>query len=117
MDSKLEKALEFTNYHLTLEKEKHQARESFNGSCLFYKNKGTFRISYNLITFCKILVDNNQSQNIVLIDENEDPILIENLIEFYNEILEIYLFESKNYYEKYSSLTKKRSVEDIVFDD
>lgn len=117
MDSKLEKALEFTNYHLTLEKEKHQAKESFNGSCVFYKNKGTFRISPNLITFCKTLIDVNQSQNIVLIDENEDPILIENLTEFYDQILEIYLFESNSYYQKHSSLTRKRSVEDIVFDD
>jgi len=117
MDPRLEKALEFANYNLSLERERNQAREDFITKNVIYKNKGTFSVTVDLISFCKLLVDTGNIEDIVLLDDNKDPILIENLPDFYKELLQKYFYHANEYYNTYSTLSKKRSVKDIIFDE
>jgi hypothetical protein len=117
MDPRLENALTFANYNLTLEREKLQAKENFRIGRVIYRNKGQFTITVELLSYCKILIDSDNTEDVVLIDDNENPILIEDLTEFYQLILSQYSIVCNDYYERFSSLSKKRNVEDIVFND
>lgn len=117
MDPRLEKALEFANYNLSLERERNQAREDFITKNVIYKNKGTFSVTVDLISFCKLLVDTDNTEDIVLLDDNKDPILIEDLNVFFKELLQKYFSLANEYYNRHSALSKKRSVKDIVFDE
>jgi hypothetical protein len=45
---------------------------------------------------------------------NSNPILVENLDSFLNEILERYYESTLSYYEEYQNIKSKRSVEKLV---
>ena len=50
MDPRLENALTFANYNLTLEREKLQAKENFRIGRVIYRNKGQFTITVELLS-------------------------------------------------------------------
>jgi hypothetical protein len=61
-----------------------------------------------------MLVDQGRIEGVPLIDSNENPILIENLEDFRDEILDRYYTTTLEYYEQYQELKKSRSVEKLL---
>jgi hypothetical protein len=61
-----------------------------------------------------MLVDQGRIEGIPLIDSNENPILIDNLEDFRDEILDRYYTTTLEYYEQYQALKKSRSVEKLL---
>lgn len=114
MDLRLEKALDFANYQITLANEKQAIKQDFLGHLVHYDHKGKFVISIELMCFCKLLIDSGNTSDIVLIDDNDSPILIPDLQEFYDKILTKYFEKSNKYYSKYTRLTSKKSIGDII---
>ena len=51
---------------------------------------------------------------IVITDDNNIPCMVENLEDFYSEIINKYAIASNNYYTAYASLKTNRSVEKLV---
>ena len=90
MDERLQKALEFGNYTVTLNNQKKLLKEKFIDQCVFYTNGYKFKINQDLITYCKTLIDLGHTADVVLIDTNENPARIEDLNKFLDEILHIY---------------------------
>jgi hypothetical protein len=113
MDERLEKALEFSNYMVTLNNQKRALKEKFYNECVFYDNGGTFTITKEMITFVKVLVDKG-NKDAVLIDDNDLPIMIDNLEKFYEELVTSYFEASNAYYTEYQKLKTKRSVEALT---
>jgi hypothetical protein len=112
MDEKLAKALEFANYTRTIEDQRRLFKEKFFESLIYFKNGGQFTINNVLINFLDVLLKKDESA--ILIDDNNNPIKIENLAEMYREILDLYFQASNDYYTKVTELKNKRSIEKLV---
>lgn len=113
MDERLEKALDFSNFMVTLNNQKRFLTESYEQDIIHYTNGCQFTVNKELICFCKIMLLQEQD-SIVLIDDNSRPLEIENLEEFYNTIMSKYFEASNTYLVEYTKLTKTRSIEKMV---
>ena len=112
MSAKLSQALEFANYRVTLNNQK-QALKAKTQSLLSYSiNGGTFTIDRTLISFCQTLIDQGDTEA-VLLDIYDNPIKIQ-LTEFQEEILSRYQEVTNEYFAEYSKLAKARKVQSIL---
>lgn len=113
MSSKLEKALEFANYRTTLNVQ-HNALKAKVQTLLSYSiNGGTFEISQELISFIKLLLDKEYT-DAVLLDTYNNPIQIENLDDFLEEILSRYFEAVNEYHAEYQKIRKARKVHKLI---
>ena len=113
MDTRLEKALQFSNFMTTLNNQKRILKEQFLEDNVYYVNGGKFTITKELINFCNTLLCNNQT-TVILIDDNDSPIEIENLQEFQDNILTLYIKNSNEYFTEYAKLKSQRSTKGLV---
>lgn len=113
MDERLEKALDFSNYMITLNNQKRLLAEKYQENLIHFYKGSQFTITRELITFVSTMVSANQDE-VVITDDNSIPCMIENLTEFYDEILNKYSIASNDYYTEYADLKKSRSVEKLV---
>ena len=113
MSSKLEKALEFANYRTTLNVQ-HNALKAKVQTLLSYSiNGGTFEISQELISFIKLLLDKEYT-DAVLLDTYNNPIQIENLDDFLEEILSRYFEAVNEYHAEYQKRRQARKVHKLI---
>ena len=114
MDERLQKALEFSNYMVTLNNQKRIIKEKFKEQTIYYHQGGQFTVTQQLLTFVNLLVDKDNTQDIVLIDDNDTPIMIDDLEDFLVEITDCYFTAANEYHAEYQKLRKNRSVEKLV---
>jgi hypothetical protein len=114
MDEQLRKALDFSNYRQTFSIQRKILKEKIEGKLTFGFGGGIFKIDRSLITFVQMLLDKQRTTGVVLLDQNENPVLIDNLENFLNEILDRYFTATNEYFEQYQELKKSRSVEKLV---
>lgn len=114
MDERLQKALEFSNYMVTLNNQKRVLKERFREQTVFYYQGGQFTVTKDLMTFVGMLVEQGNDEDIVLVDDNETPIMVKDLGEFQAEILNTYFTAANEYHAGYENLRKNRSVEKLV---
>lgn len=115
MDERIEKALEISKYLTTLNNQKRVLQEQFKVQAMHYHNSGQFAVNQTLITFVKTLIDCKQTDAIIL-DDHNIPIFVENLEEFFNDILNIYFTASNKFLTEYNSLKTKRTVKGLIDD-
>jgi len=113
MDERLEKALEFSNYMVTINNQKRLLKERYYENLIYYFNGGQFTVTQNLISFCQVLVNRDQDSTI-LIDDNDLPVEIEDLEKFLDDILDVYWTSANEYYAEYEKLRKNRSISGLV---
>lgn len=114
MDERLQKALEFSNYRQTLAIQRKTLKEKINAKLTYGCNGGLFKIDQSLITFVQMLIDQGRTENVPIIDINENPILIVNLNDFRDEILDRYFTATYEYLEEYQKIKSSRTVEKIL---
>ena len=114
MDQQLQKALDFANYRQTFSIQRRTLKEKIDAKLTYGVNGGIFKIDRSLITFVQMLIDQGRVQRVPLLDSNENPILIEDLVSFRDEILDRYFASTLEYYEQYQILKKSRSVEKLL---
>jgi len=114
MDERLEKALEFSNYMVTLNNQKRVLKEKFKENTVYYFNGGQFTLNKELITFVNMLVERDNTEDVVLIDDNETPVIVPDLEDFLTEIIDTYFSAANAYHAEYKILTKKRTVSKLV---
>ena len=113
MDTRLEKALEFSNYMITLGNQKRILKEQFQNNLIHYYNGGQFTVATGLVSFCQSLLALEQTSTI-LIDDNSIPVDVEDLELFTGDILSVYWKAANTYLTEYNKLKKNRTVEGIV---
>ena len=113
MPTKLTKALEFANYRVTLNNQQHSLKAKTETLLTYSVNGGTFSIDQSLISFCKLLLDENITET-VLLDVYEHPILIADLSEFYNDVFSRYFEVINEYYIEYEKLKSARKVHKVL---
>jgi|SRR6056300_516945 len=112
MSTKLTKALEFANYRVTLNNQQEALRAKAEMLLTYSINGGTFSIDRTLISFCKLLIDTEEKEA-VLLDVYNNPILVE-LENFYQEISSRYFEAVNEYYIEYEKLKKARKVHKVL---
>jgi hypothetical protein len=114
MEEQLKKALDFSNYRQTFSIQRRTLKEKIEAKLTYGCNGGIFKIDQSLITFVQLLIDQGRVSGVPLIDANDNPILIDNLETFRDEILDRYFTSTLEYYEQYQDLKKSRSVEKLL---
>lgn len=114
MDERLSKALEFSNYMVTLNNQKRVLKEKFREQTVYYHLGGQFTVTKDLITFVNMLVERGNTEDIVLVDDNETPIMVKDLEEFLSELMDTYFTAANEYHAEYEKLRKNRSVEKLI---
>lgn len=112
MEEILKKALDFSNYNQTLSIQRRVLKEKFNAQVTFGYNGGIFKIDKSLIVFVDMMI-NNKRTDLILVDINENPVLIDDLEKFKNEILDRYFVATYEYHNEYQKIKKNRSVESL----
>tara|TARA_B100000780_G_scaffold79409_1_gene53904 strand:+ start:687 stop:1040 length:354 start_codon:yes stop_codon:yes gene_type:complete len=113
MDERLEKALDFSNYMVTLSNQKRLLAEQYQEGLIYFYNGSQFTITRELITFVSTMVSAEQDE-IVITDDNNIPCMVEDLSGFYGNIIDIYTSASNTYHSAYLKLKTSRSVEKLV---
>lgn len=113
MPAKLSRALEFANYRVTLNTQQEAVKARVNSLLSYSVNGGTFSIDRELIVFCNMLLSKKISSTILLDDYN-NPIPIDKLDEFLEEIFSRYHEVTNDYFVEYEKLKKSRKVHKIV---
>jgi hypothetical protein len=112
MSTRLTQALEFANYRVTLNNQQAVLRAKTQSLLSYSINGGTFTIDRTLLNFCKLLLDEQQT-DAVLLDIYNNPIKID-IKSFYSEILSRYFEVTNDYYAEYEKLRKSRKVHKVL---
>lgn len=114
MQEHLKKALDFANYQQTFSIQRKNLKEKIEAKLTYGFNGGLFYIDKNLLTFVDMLCNNDRTSGIVILDLNNNPILIDDVITFKEEVFARYFEATNEYFEKYQNLKKSRSVEKLL---
>lgn len=114
MQEQLKKALEFANYKQTFSIQRKTLKEKIDAKLTYGFNGGLFRIDRNLLTFVETLCTKGRTSGVVLLDANENPVLVEDLESFRDDIFSRYFEATNEYFEQYQNLKKSRSVEKLL---
>lgn len=114
MHEQLKQALEFANYQQTFSIQRKLLKEKIDAKLTYGYNGGLFRIDRNLLTFVDILCNKGRTDGVILIDSNENPIMIQDLERFKDEIFSRYFEATNEYFENFEKLKKSRSVEKLL---
>jgi hypothetical protein len=110
MDIRLQEALDFSNYRLTLNTQLNNLKIKLASDLIVTYQNGVFTSTVEkLNTFNHITSD-----EFPFIDDNGIPILITNLPEFYNVLRDRYQKAMNNYYIEYNKVSKSRNIKKIV---
>ena len=113
MDEKLQKALEFSNYTVTLNNQRRILKEKYNEELILYYNNGKFTVTQAFFTFVSSLVSMNVEQT-VIVDDNDTPIKIEDTVSFFENVKHAYVTATNKYLDEFQELRKKRNVQGLV---
>jgi hypothetical protein len=114
MDEQLKQALDFANYRQTFSIQKRTLKEKIEAKLTYGYNGGIFKIDRILIVFVQMLIDQGRTQGVPLLDANDNPIMVDDLLIFKDEIVDRYFTATFEYYEQHESLKKSRSVEKLL---
>jgi hypothetical protein len=113
MDKDLEKALEFANFSATLSTQKRLLQQKYQEDLVLYHLSGRFTVSKEFFSFVSNLVMLDVKKTVIT-DDNNTPILVEDLAQFVSLVKQQYITASNRYYSEYKALTTKRNVEGLV---
>ena len=114
MEEQLKKALDFSNYRQTFSIQRKTLKEKVDSKLTYGFGGGIFKIDRELIVFVGFLLEKNRTSGVVLLDINENPVLVDDLEKFQEEILDRYFTVTNEYFEEYQTLKKSRSVDKLI---
>jgi hypothetical protein len=110
MDDRLKSALDVANRMVTFNTQKELIKQEYKESCLYHENGHQFTINKELINFLTSLIQMGYTEDVVIIDDFENPYMIPLVEDFRLNVFNIYTEKSNEYYHKYIELKKNRSV-------
>jgi hypothetical protein len=114
MDDKIQKAFSVANYMATLSNQKRILLEEYSQKLVYYTNGATFKVSQELITFTKSIIDLGHTSDVPFVDSNNLPIVVNDVQDFLDNLVSVYFEAVNEYFVKYTEIKNKRKVEDIV---
>ena len=114
MDEKVEKAFEVVNYMATLSNQRRLLAEEIDQKLIHYINGSTFKITPTLINFAKLMIDLGRISDAVFIDDNNNPVVVADVEEFFNNITSQYFEVTTNYSTRFLAIKSKRKISDLI---
>jgi hypothetical protein len=114
LDEKLKAALDFSNYRQTLATQRRLLKEKLEAQLTYGFNSGIFKIDQNLLTFVDFFIKNGRTHSIPLIDTNGNPVMIDDLEKFKDEIFDRYFSATNEYIDSFEKLKKSRTNERLL---
>lgn len=114
MDERLQNALKAANYMTAFNTQRQMIKQEYIDSCTYHQSGHRFTINRELINFLSILISMNHTSDIVILDDFENPYMIDDVVAFRDNIFSIYVESSNRYYHDYSKLKSSRSLEKIL---
>ena len=114
MTTNLDKAFELANLMTVVANQKRALKEEFEQATLYFYNGGTFTADRLLISFLFAIKTTTQSNMFVVIDDNGNPIQIEDLNKFFDDIVNLYAQSSNAYLTGYQTIKTHRSISNIL---
>lgn len=114
MDERIEKAFQTANFMATITNQRRIAFEEFEQNLIFYTNGSAFKASPVLIAFVKSIIDAGFTEDVVIIDTNNVPVKINDVLAFYKAVVTQYQRVTLEYFTTYSEIRSKRKIEDLV---
>lgn len=113
MDQRLNDALEFSNYRLTLANHKKNLRLRAEALQVVSHAGGMFRADTALITWLDLVIRSGAEQY-VLIDQNDQPVLITDLAVLKDRLFDAYTKSMNLLHVEYEKIKRARTVQKIV---
>jgi hypothetical protein len=114
MDPLLERALDFSNYQHTLAIQRKTLKEKMSAKLVCGFSGGIFTVTRELLVFVQMLIDQKRTSGVIVLDNNENPILIDDLEKFRDELFDKYFTVTLEYHQHYENIKKSRSVEKLL---
>lgn len=109
MDERLEKALAFSNYRLTIENRRKALKRRFESMIVVHHEGGMFKADAETIGFVTTLIQCNYMDAVIL-DAKENPIEIADLSLLQHELNNAYFAATNEYLSEMKSLAKARDI-------
>lgn len=113
MDERLQRALEHSNYTLTLNNQKRNIKNRVQQLQIVHHNTGIFLANQETIAFVKTLIDLNHKSG-TLIDSKENPVKVTNFEELLEKLVTAYFSSTAEYEVEYEKLRKARTIKSIM---
>ena len=113
MDDRLSKALEFSNYTLTLNNQKRNIKARVAQLQLVHNGAGVFIADQSSIAFIKTMIELGHKSGII-IDSKENPIKVPNYTELLDKLVNAYISSAQEYDVEYAKLRKSRNIKSIM---
>ena len=114
MDDRLKAALDFAHFRQAFSIQHKTLKEKIQAKLTYGYNGGIFYIDRELMCFVQILLDKERTSSVVLLDINNNPIVVDDLIKFQDDIMDRYFTATNEYLEEYQKIKKSRSVEKLL---
>lgn len=113
MDERLQKALEFSNYSLTINNQKQNIKNRVAQLQTVHHMGGVFIANPETIAFVKVLLDMDRKDAIV-VDTKENPVRIPKLSEFLEKLVDAYTSAMQEYDIQYEKIKKSRNIKKLM---
>ena len=113
MDKRLEEALEYSNYMVTYNNQKRILKNKFLDQNVYYAGGTKFNITKEFITFINLLLQKGQTKSVTIIDDNDNPVQIDDFQKFVDDVMDLYAKNVNDYYAQMQSI-KKREIKDVL---
>ncbi len=114
MDDKLKAALDFAHFREAFSIQHKILKEKIQAKLTYGYNGGIFTIDRELICFVQMLLDKDRTTSVVLLDINNNPIIVEDLSKFQEDIMDRCFTATNEYLEDYQKIKKSRTVEKMI---
>lgn len=114
MDERLSTALDVANLMVTFNTQRDLIRQEFKENCLYHEGGHRFTVNRELINFLSTLERAGYLEDVVILDDFENPYMIPDIKDFLDKIFSLYIESSNAYYHKYAELKSKRSIAKIM---
>lgn len=109
MDQRLEKALAFSNYRITIENRRKALKRRFESMIVVHYGGGMFKADQPTINFVSTLLQRGHKDSI-LIDEKGNPVEITDLVELLDTLFDAYFKATNEYSSETKTLAKARDI-------
>jgi spore germination protein GerM len=106
MEKSLETIIKTSDRLLAVKMKRQSLKERFDANITFGMNGGIFKIDQTLISFVNTIISLGKTKNVVLLDVNQTPIVIEDLSCFLQQIVDQYFMSLGAYHAGYQDLKK-----------
>lgn len=113
MDTRLEKALQFSHFRMILATRQENLKLLMNNKSMISYEGGLFKIDKELISFVEALIS-TKIKEFIFIDTNDIPIKITNLIDFKEALILQYGNALEKYYQNYQKLSEARNIRKVI---